>query len=61
MQALHFTEVSAMKHFEKMDDAAYWPVGITAAITLLVATVLLTAAGCSSAASAPKACTVRSP
>jgi len=44
-----------MKHFKKMNDTAYRSVGITAAITLLVATVLLNAAGCSSAASAPKA------
>src|SRR5260370_36030335 len=54
-QALHFTEGSAMKNFEKMDDVSYAFVGTRAVITLVVATVLLTAAGCSSAASAPKA------
>jgi hypothetical protein len=45
MQALGFTEGSAMKHFEKMADSSYWSVGTRAAITLVVASVLLTAAG----------------
>jgi RND family efflux transporter MFP subunit len=54
MQALHLTGVPAMKHFEKMNGATHRSVGITAAITLVVAIVSLTSTGCSSAASTPK-------
>ena len=55
MQTLHFTEGSATKHFEKIDNASNRSVGIRAVITPVVASVMLTAASCSGAASVPKA------
>jgi len=44
-----------MKHSEEMDNTSFRFIGTGAVLTLVVATVLLTAAGCSTAASAPKA------
>jgi membrane fusion protein (multidrug efflux system) len=55
MQAPHFAQGSAMKHSKKMDGTFCRSTATRGVITLAVATVLVTAAGCSSAASAPKA------